>query len=237
MFSPRERLRFMHCDIPFSLAGTTFRRTGSLVVESTGACGQTPLLLVLLEELGAPYELVLRPDGYFLTTYGRPGPKLVDGDLTLFGVAAMLRHCARTRAEGRLLPRSLRELARVDASLELAGYLALTVYALRREEREPAEARRPARINEERAKLSGLLRALEQALDDSDGDWLLGDFGLADCAFTSLPALAAHVDFATWPRVRAYGQRLAARPAVRRVQAHGPSSSALHPEAASCSIS
>src|SRR3954466_6090949 len=126
-------------------------------IESTHCCGQTPRLLLLLEEIGAAYELTLRPDGHFLATYGRPGPRLVDDDLTLFECGTMLRHCARTRGEGRMLPRSSRELARVDAWLELSSYLGLTVVALRREEREQGVERRPARIAEERAKLAAML--------------------------------------------------------------------------------
>jgi uncharacterized protein (DUF924 family)/glutathione S-transferase len=188
-------------------------------IESTHCCGQTPRLLLLLEEIGAPYELTLRPDGHFLATYGRPGPRLVDEDVTLFESATMLRHCARTRGDGRLVPTSARELTRVDAWLELSGYIGLTVVALMREEREPGAERRPARIAEERAKLSAMLDTIERALKDSDGDWLLGDFGLADCAMASLPRLSRMVDFGKWPRVRAYCERLALRPAAGRVQA------------------
>ena len=236
MFRGAERLWFMHPGTTFRHPVTPLRDPAALVVETTRGCGQTPHLLVLLEELGAPYELLLRPAGHFLATYARPGPRLVDGNLTLFGLATMLRHCARTRAEGRLLPRSLHELARVDASLELAGHLGLTVLALEREEREPAETRRPARIGEERAKISAMIQLLERTLDDSDGDWLLGDFGLADCALTSLPGLAGLLDL-TAPRVRAYCERLAARPAVIRVRALARNLPAMSGEATSCSSS
>ena len=96
-------------------------------IETTPRCGQTPRLLLLLEEIGAPYELTLRPDGHFLATYGRPGPRLVDDDLTLFECATMLRHCARTRGEGRMVPQSSVDLARVDAWLDVSNYLGLTV--------------------------------------------------------------------------------------------------------------
>jgi glutathione S-transferase len=196
-----------------------FMKRVTLLVESTCDCGQTPHLLVLLEELSVPYELVFRPVGYFLDTYARPGPRLVDGELTLFELGAMLRHCARTHAGGRLLPQSAHELARVDTWLETASHLAGTALALRREEREQGETRRPARIQEERARLSGILQKLEHALHDSDGDWVLGDFGLADCALVGLPWFAQRLDLGTWPRVRAYCQRLLARPAVERVRA------------------
>jgi uncharacterized protein (DUF924 family)/glutathione S-transferase len=200
-----------------------------MLIETTHGCGQVPPLLLLLEELGAPYELELRPDGHFLATYGRPGPRLVDDDLTLFEGTTMLRHCARTRAEGRMVPRSLRELARVDAWLDRSNVLGLTVVALRREERERGNERRAQRIAEERAKVSAILGVVERALEDSDGDWLLGDFGLADCALASLPRFAGMLDLGSWPRVRAYCERLGRRPALARVQARLAPASAPTP--------
>lgn len=190
-----------------------------MLIETTHGCGQTPQLLLLLEELGTTYEVVLRPDGYFFKTYGRPGPKLVDDGLTLFDGTAMLRHCARSRAGGRLVPRSLHELAHVDAWLDRSILLGLTFVALMREEREQPAERRLHRIAEERAKIAGFMAQIERTLEDSDGDWLRGDFGLADCALASLPRLTGLVDFERWPRVRAYCQRLVLRPAMVRVQA------------------
>jgi len=188
-------------------------------IESTQGCGQVPRLLLLLEEIGTPYELTLRPEGHFLATYGRPGPLLVDDDVTLFESGTMIRHCALTRGGGRMVPRSAGELARVDAWLESSSLLGLTVVALMREEREEGLERRPARIAEERTKLAAMANAIERALEDSDGDWLLGDFGLADCAMASLPRLSRMLDLGRWPRLRAYCERLALRPAALRVQA------------------
>ncbi|HEX6275878.1 MAG TPA: glutathione S-transferase family protein [Polyangiaceae bacterium] len=212
-------------------------KRATLLVESTPACGQTPHLLVLLEELSVPYELVVRPEGYFLATYARPGPRFVDGDLTLFELTAMLRHCARTQAGGRLLPRSPYDLARVDAWLELACLLGLAMHSLRREEREQGEERRPARIEEERARIAAIIQILERALDDSDGDWVLGDFGLVDCALVGLPRLTKILDLAAFPRVRAYCARLLLRPAIDRAQAVTRSSPVASGEFSSCSMS
>jgi glutathione S-transferase len=214
--SANATLALEHCSA--SLNASSFTEA-TLLIESTHGCGQTPRLLLLLEEMGAPYELTFRPAGHFLETYGRPGPRLVDNDLTLFECTTMLRHCARTRADGGLVPQSLHELARVDAWLDLSNLLGLTVVTLRREEREQGEERRPARIAEGHAMLAGILAIVERALEDSDGDWLLGDFGLADCAMASVPRLVGLIDFDRWPRVRAYCERLAMRPAVGRVQA------------------
>jgi uncharacterized protein (DUF924 family)/glutathione S-transferase len=194
-------------------------QTSTLLVESTSNCGQTPRLLLLLEELEAPYELKLQPDGYFLAAYGCPGPRLVDGELTLLDPATMLRHCARTRSAGRLIPRSSIDQTRVDVWLDCSALVGLTVASLLREEREQGPQRRSQRIADERARLARILEMVEHALEDSDGDWLLGDFGLADCAMASLPRLSRFVDFAPWPGVRAYCQRLAARPALERARA------------------
>lgn len=191
----------------------------TLFVESTRNCGQTPRLLLLLEELGAPYELRLRADGHFLETYGRPGPRLVDGDLTLFESSTMLRHCARTRSHGRLIPQAARELTRVDAWLDCSALLGLTVAALMCEEQAQGIERRPQRIVEERAKIAAIVATVERALEDSDGDWLLGEFGLADCGMAVLPRIARFMDFAAWPRVRAYCERLQRRPATGRARA------------------
>jgi uncharacterized protein (DUF924 family)/glutathione S-transferase len=172
-----------------------------------------------LEELATPYELRLREDGYFLATYGRPGPRLADGDLTLVEGATMLRHCARTRSDGRLLARSPRELSRVDSWVDCAALLGLTVRSLLREEQEQGAERRPRRIAEERLRIAAVVTTVERALEASDGDWLLGDFGLADCAMASLPKLARFMDLAAWPRVVAYCARLEQRPAVARARA------------------
>lgn len=191
----------------------------TLFVESTRNCGQTPRLLLLLEELAAPYELRLRADGHFLEMYGRPGPRLVDGDLTLFESATMLRHCARTRSHGRLIPHASRELTRVDAWLDCSALLGLTSAALLREEREQGAERRPQRIAEERVRIAAIVATVERALEDSDGDWLLGDFGLADCAMAVLPRIGRFMDLAAWPRVRAYCERLQQRPALGRARA------------------
>jgi hypothetical protein len=40
-----------------------------------------------------------------------------------------------------------------------------------------------------------MLELVERALKASDGDWLLGDVGLADCAMAGLTALIRLVDF------------------------------------------
>jgi glutathione S-transferase len=182
-------------------------QTPTLLLESTRHCGQTPRVLALLEELAVPYELRLREDGYFLKTYGRPGPRLIDGDLTLVESATMLRHCARSHADARLVPEKVRDLTRVDAWLECSGLLGFTVATLMGEEQQQGAERRPTRIAEQRVRIAAIVATIERALAESDGDWLLGDFSLADCAMASLPTLARFLDLTPWPRVLAYCQR------------------------------
>lgn len=191
----------------------------TLLIETTRNCGQTPRVLLLLEELAVPYELELRAPGHFLARYGRPGPRLLAHDTILFEGGAMLRHCARTLADGRLMPRSSRDLTRVDSWLDCSSALGLMTAALLREEQEHGAERRPQRIAEERVRLAAIVKGVERALEDSDGDWLLGEFGLADCAMAGLRRLACFLDFGAWPRVAAYCRRLEQRPALMRVHA------------------
>jgi uncharacterized protein (DUF924 family)/glutathione S-transferase len=190
-----------------------------MIIETTAACGQTPRILFLLEELGAPYEVQLHPEGHFLQKYGRPGPRLLDGDLTLFNGNTILRHLARSLGDGRMIAGGARELCAVDGWVDLSGALGWTIVQLLSEERASAEERRPARVAQERVKIDGLLAIVERGLDDSDGDWLAGDFGLSDCAFGSLPRLGRLVDLAKRPRLQAYAERLMQRPALTRALA------------------
>jgi glutathione S-transferase len=189
-----------------------------MIIETTPNCPQAQRILLLLEELEAPYELVVYPPGHFQAHYGRPGPRLVDGDVTLFPCTAMLRHCARTVAGGRLVPTSVRELARLDALLELPDLIGLAVMAWRREEQEQEPLRRPTRIAETRNQLVRLLESVQAVLEESDGDWLLGEFGLADCGMAPLAPLSRLVEGETLPRLRAYAERLALRTAYRRAE-------------------
>ncbi len=203
-----------------------------MIIETTVGCGQSPKILFLLEELGFDYEVALRSDGHFLQAFGRPGPRLVEGERGLFEVNPMMRHVLRSHGNASLLPADAGQQLAVDSWLELSGKLGWTVMQLMREERTSAEERRPARIAEERAKLEAILDLVERGLDDSDGDWLVGDFSLADCAFANLPLISRFVDVAKWPRLQAYAARIAQRPAHERARARqsAPSAALASPE-------
>src|SRR5258706_7165290 len=91
-----------------------------LTIETTSNCGQTPKILFLLEELGAPYWLVLRPDQYFLSTLGRPGRRVQDGPLSFRTALTAFRHLARTRGNGRLLSGDPTRLAQIEQVVDSA---------------------------------------------------------------------------------------------------------------------
>jgi glutathione S-transferase len=105
-------------------------------IECTRSCGQARPLLLLLEELDQDYELEIHPEGHFLATYGRPGPRLSHGELVLFDLLAMLRYCARTSGSARLVPSSAGDEARIDGWLERCAFIGWTLVALWREERD-----------------------------------------------------------------------------------------------------
>ena len=190
-----------------------------MIIETTAGCGQTPRVLFLLEELAVPYAVKVHSDGHFFQTYGRPGPRLVDGELVLFDGNTILRYLARAFGSGQLLPTGARELSAVDGWTDLSGKLGWTIVQFLREERASADERRPNRVAEERAKIEAILELVERGLDDSDGDWLAGDFGLSDCAFGSLPRIGKLLSLAKWPRLEAYAARLMQRPALPRALA------------------
>jgi glutathione S-transferase len=83
----------------------------------------------------------------------------------------------------------------------------------------PADAKDPFGVAQSKAKLAQGYAEVEHMLDGKD--WLSGGgFGLAECA--ALPALyygdkAVPIEKATHPRLRAYFERLLARPSVQRV--------------------
>jgi uncharacterized protein (DUF924 family)/glutathione S-transferase len=197
-----------------------------MIIETTAGCGQTPRVLFLLEELAIPYAVRVYPDGHFFEKYGRPGPRLLEGERALFDGNPILRHLARSRGDGQLLPATLPAQSVVDGWVELSGRLGFTIVQLLREERASAEERRPSHIAEERAKIEAILALVERGLDDSDGDWLAGDFGLADCAFGLLPRLGKMFGLAKWPRLEAYAARLMQRPALARALARHAAASA-----------
>jgi uncharacterized protein (DUF924 family)/glutathione S-transferase len=181
-----------------------------LTIESTAHCGVTPRILFLLEELGEPYGLVRRPEGYFPQTHGRPGPLVRDGEVVFHNGLTAFRYLARTRGGGRLMPSDSVERARVeqwidDAALGL-GYCIRVLFELRATGGAESVALDP---------ISATLRDLDRELDARP--YLGGDdLSAADCCLVVLPRLGALLDLGPYPSVRRLSGMLAARPAFSR---------------------
>jgi glutathione S-transferase len=166
-----------------------------ITLETTPGCGQTPRVAFFLEELGIPYVIAQKPEGHFLETYGRVGPRVVDEHGAHFESGATLRHLARVYRENDAV--DLARAADTDEWLAFSMRLGLASLSLMRESWDKTP--RADRIEEENKKLASMLAVLDQAL--ADRIFLLGDFGVVDCAFASLVRIGALVDLARWPRV------------------------------------
>src|SRR4051812_39334762 len=92
---------------------------GVMRLETTASCRRTPEVVMALEVLGVPYTLHRVADGHFMQTFGRMGPRLVDGESSLFEPGAMLRYLVRREPEHDKVPRTRAELSEMDQWLEL----------------------------------------------------------------------------------------------------------------------
>jgi glutathione S-transferase len=186
---------------------------------------------MLLEEIGAPYELVLvdrtrqaHKSGEYLklNPSGRI-PVLIDGGLTLFESAAICLHLCDKHPDSGLAPRALGSPERAQFYKWLM-YLTNTLQAelltyfypdrLTDNESEAAAVRRHAE-----ARIDGMLSILDDALAGSGGLWLLGaQFSAVDpylmmvCRWTRGLATPAR----SHPHLGPFLDAMAARPAVAR---------------------
>jgi len=185
----------------------------------------------LLEELGAPYELVRlnlgaqehkRPEYLRINPNGTV-PALVDGDLALFESAAICQYLADRFPEKRLAP-PVGTAARglyyqwnhyAMAALE-PPIVTIFLHTIRR----PEPERNATLVAEARAQLGPVLDVIERAL--AGRDFILGnDFTAADVMVGSTLGWArmlGMIDDAR-PNIAAYVTRLAARPAFQRAGA------------------
>ncbi len=173
-----------------------------MIVRSTLNCTNTPRLLFVLEEAGVAYESAIAPDGYFTKTYGIPGPALEDEGFVLVEIGALLRHAARRYAFGTLWPDELRRMAEVDRWIDFQS---------RRLSRAVEQGKQDAVL--------ALLARLDHQLEGKE--FVLGDLTVADCAFAALIPRRATLPQGV-ANVRAYLDRLAARPAYRRAVERTP---------------
>ena len=185
----------------------------------------------LLEEIGAPYELVRlnlaagetkRPEYLRINPNGTV-PALVDGDLTLFESAAICQYLADRFPEKRLAPpietpaRGLyyQWIQYAMATLE-PPIVTLFLHTIRLPEAE----RNAKLVAEAHARLAPALDVIERAL--AGREFILGkDFTAADVMMGSTLGWArmfGMMDDAR-PNIAAYVARMSARPAFQRASA------------------
>ena len=186
---------------------------------------------IVLEELGAPYELALvdraagahKSPAYLKLNPNGLIPVWVDGDLVLYETAAICLHLADTHpAAGLAPPLASPERAHFMKWLmwltnTLQATLIVYFYPERWADDEGAIAQVKAHAE---ARVAPLLDQLEAQLASHGGPWLLGDaYGAVDpyafmlCRWTRGFARPAR----SLPALGAYLGRMLERPAVRRV--------------------
>jgi glutathione S-transferase len=183
-------------------------------IESTSGCNQTPKVLFALEEMGVPYEWAARPDGYFVASYQRSGPRLLDDGLVLFESNALLRHVCRKYGKGRLWPSEEHRQAQVDQWLDFAVRLGAPVDRQFRR----AESERKAEDMASITRYVGIANAALKQIGPQG--WLVGEFSAADCAYVVVLDRALRITSAeSFVAAREFLARLHARPAWQRVRA------------------
>ena len=197
-----------------------------------GTAAMTPH--ILLEEIGAPFELVLvdrMADAHKAPAYLKLNPNglipvLVDGDLVLYETAAICLYLCDKFPQAQLAPavgtveraHFYKWLAWLTNSLQAS----LIVYFYPERWVNEGNASGAAEVKAQaQRKVGTLLDQLDAELARHGGPWLLGAnysaldpyammLGRWTRGFSSAPAR-------TWPHLGLYLQRVLARPAVQRV--------------------
>jgi glutathione S-transferase len=172
----------------------------------------------LLEEAGAPYELVRldrgkaehRTEEYKKIHPLNRVPALVDGELTMFESAAICMYLADKLDGGRLAPPL--------NTPERGRYYQWMAFATATLEPAVDAASKPGAGDDTRAELHTAVAAVEQALDGRD--WLLSTFSAADVMIGQLLLWAgAFKLLGEHPKAVAYIDRCKQRPAFQRARA------------------
>jgi glutathione S-transferase len=188
---------------------------------------------VLLEEIGAPFELVFvdranaahKSPGYLKLNPNGQIPVLVDGDFILYEAAAICLHLADRFPEAKLVP-PLQTTDRAHfyqwlfwCTNTLQAMLMHYFYGERLVDAGDAHAAAQVKKHAE-ARAGAMLDRLEEQIASHGGDWLLGStfsavdpYALMLCRWTRNFARPAR----SLPRLATYLQRMLARPAVMRV--------------------
>ncbi len=185
----------------------------------------------MLEELGAPYELVRltlsagdqRKPEYLAVNPNGTVPTLVDGDLTLFESAAIVQYLADKFPDKRLAPplgTPARGLYYQWIHYAMCGLeppaVAIFVHTMMKPEAE----RLPAVVAEGKQQLAKALAVVDRAL--AGRSYILGsEFSAADVMIGSTLAWVQMMSLlgGDLPATTAYLGRLASRPAFQRASA------------------
>lgn len=183
--------------------------------------------LVMLEECGAPYELVpvdlmsgahRAPDYTALNPTARV-PTLVHGDVRLWESNAILEYLAATHPERRLGPANAAERGEISRWMFMnAAHLSPAVARIFANTiRLPEDKRSPQVVTESRAEVDRCLGPLNAQL--AARDYLLGRFTIADVSLSASLAVAPMlgIDLSPYPHVAAWLRRVAERPSWKAV--------------------
>ena len=196
--------------------------------KNSGNAARTALALYEVGTPFTPHPLDLRkprsPEYLAINPVGKV-PALVDGSTTLWESNAINWYLAEKHPQAALLPKTPEGRASVLRwAFYQSAHVSPPATAVHRS-LNPAHVRYlnqhtdPQEAESGRKELARHLPVLESAL--GSGDWLLGDYSLADIAFA--PHLGFLVqygfDFPGTPRVRAWLERIRARPAWQKAHA------------------
>ena len=186
----------------------------------------------LLEELGAPYEIVpinlqagdqKKPEYLKLNPNGAV-PTLVDGDLVLFESAAICQYLADKFPDKHLAPAvgtPARGLYYQWIHYAMSGLEPPAVTIFLHTVMKPEAERNPTLVAEARTQLAAALKGVDAAL--AGREYILGpEFTAADAMMGSTLKwcqMMGMIDGASLPNMQAYLGRLAARPAAQRATA------------------
>ncbi len=185
----------------------------------------------LLEEIGAPYELVRlnlaagdqRQPQYLAVNPNGTVPTLIDGELTLFESAAICQYLADKFPDKRLAPplgTPARGLYYQWIHYAMSGLEPPAVTIFMHTIQKPEAERIPALVTEAKKQLAASLRVVDRAL--AGRTHILGDqFTAADVMIGSTLAWAQMMGLlgSDLQAIPAYMGRLAARPAFQRANA------------------
>ncbi|NOT55704.1 MAG: glutathione S-transferase family protein [Deltaproteobacteria bacterium] len=182
---------------------------------------------IVLKEKNLPFDRILldlpnkeqKQEWYLaLNPYGKV-PVLVEEGAWVYESALCNEYLEDKYPSPSLAPTAPAEKARMRLWVDWCNtQFVPPVISVLYENRKPDEERSPEKIAHHKAKLGALLPTLEQHLQSRD--YLMGDYSVADIAFTPFLALCERigVDFRGFPHVARWAQRLTARESYEEVK-------------------